>query len=208
MSYSTDSAETTELLQQVAGGSKEAVDRLLELHRPYLKQLISFRIEPAMKARVDPSDIVQEAQAVIAKRLDDYIERRPASFRMWIRRNALERLSDERRKHVGAKKRSVYLERQVVDSSLAVARKLLTDTPSKVLRKTELQEQIQMVIEGLERNDREILTLRHAEGLSNSEAADLLGTSPNTIRQRYGRALRRLHEQLAANGISLDGEIG
>jgi RNA polymerase sigma-70 factor (ECF subfamily) len=72
------------------------------------------------------------------------------------------------------------------------------------MRKNELQEQIRLLIDELGQNDREILTLRHAEGLSNAEVADLLEINPNSVRQRYGRALRRLHERLAAQGISMD----
>jgi len=42
-----------------------------------------------MRARVDPSDIVQETFAVASERLDDYLERRPTSLRIWLRRKAL-----------------------------------------------------------------------------------------------------------------------
>jgi RNA polymerase sigma factor (sigma-70 family) len=135
----------------------------------------------------------------------DFLQRRPCSFRIWIRRKALERLVDQRRRHVDAEKRSVRRERQISNSSLAIARKLVTDSPSKILRKNELQKQIRNVIDGLREKDREILTLRHAEGLSNAEVADLLKINPNSARQRYGRALRRLHEQLVAQGIGIHG---
>ena len=47
--------------------------------------------------------------------------------------------------------------------------------------------------------------LRHAEELTNAEVADLLGIDPNTARQRYGRALQKLHQLLAANGFGPDG---
>ena len=39
------------------------------------------------------------------------------------------------------------------------------------------------------------------------KVADQLEIKPNSARQRYGRALRRLHQQLAANGIDLDGNV-
>jgi RNA polymerase sigma-70 factor (ECF subfamily) len=160
-----------------------------------------------MSARVDASDVVQEAQMVIANRIDDYLKRRPTSFRIWIRRKVLEQLTDQRRKHVGAQKRSVRREQHLSDvSSIAIARKLLSNTPSKVLRRIELQEQVCDLIDQLGENDREVLSLRHAEGLSNNELADLLEIDPNTARQRYGRALRRLHQRLAEQGITLDSE--
>ncbi len=206
MAFSTDSDQTASLLQRVAAGDPAALEHLLQLHRPYLKRVVQLRLDPAVAVRVDASDVVQETQIVIAKRIDDFIKRRPTSFRMWIRRKALEQLVDQLRRHVGAKKRSVYKERNLSDvSSIALARKLLSDTPSKILQKIELQEQVRDLIEQLAENDREVLSLRHVEGLSNPEVADLLEIDPNTARQRYGRALRRFHRLLAENDISVDG---
>ena len=205
MNYSDDSAETRELLALVAAGNAPALDKLLSLHRPYLERVISMRIEPELRSRVDASDIVQDAQVVIAERIDDFLRRRPTSFRIWIRRKAIERLVDQRRAHVGAKKRTVYKEQPLANSSRFIARQLLTDTPSKILQRNELQEQVRELIDSLSANDREILTLRHAEGLTNTEVAQLLTIDPNTVRQRHGRALRRLHQRLEENGITLNG---
>ncbi len=206
MPFSTDSDQTASLLERVAAGSPSALEHLLQLHRPYLKRLVQLRLDPAVAVRVDASDVVQETQIVIAKRIDDFIKRRPTSFRIWIRRKALEQLVDQLRRHVGAKKRSVYKEQHLSDvSSIAIARKLLSDTPSKILHKIELQEQVRGLIEQLSENDREVLSLRHVEGLSNPEVADLLEIDPNTARQRYGRALRRFHRLLAEHDISMDG---
>ena len=117
---------------------------------------------------------------MIAERIDDFLRRRPTSFRIWIRRKAIERLVDQRRAHLGAKKRTVYKEQPLANSSRFIARQLLTDTPSKVLQRNELQEQVRELIDSLSANDREILTLRHAEGLTNTEVAQLLTIDPNT----------------------------
>ena len=149
MAYSTDSDQTTDLLDRVAAGDRAALDRLLRLHRDYLKRVAQMRIEPALMARVDASDVVQETQVVIARRIGDFIQRRPTSFRLWIRRKALEQLADQRRRHIGAEKRSILKEQNVSNvSSMAIARKLLTNTPSKIVRKIELQEQVQRVGRG------------------------------------------------------------
>ncbi len=206
MAFSTDCDQTSVLLERVAAGNPAALDRLLRLHRGYLRRVVQGRIEPALTARVDASDVVQETQVVIAKRIGDFIKRRPTSFRIWIRQKALEQLVDQRRRHIGAEKRSVLKEQNMSDvSSMALARKLLSETPSKILSKLELQEQVRGFIEQLSDKDREVLSLRHVDGLSNNEVADILEIDPNTARQRYGRALRRLHQRLAENDMSIDG---
>lgn len=206
MSFSTDSEQTRELLEKVATGNPAALERLLRLHRDYLKRIVQMRIEPALMARVDASDVVQETQVVIAKRIDDFIKRRPTSFRLWIRRKAIEQLVDQRRRHIGAQKRNVYNEQHLSNySSMAIARQLLPDTPSKIMAKNEFQQQVRSSIEQLSEKYREVLTLKHVEALSTNEVADLLDENPSTIRQRYGRALRKLYRLLSDNEISLGG---
>ena len=85
MAFSNDSTETNLLLEEIAAGSTSALDRLLLSHREYLKRVAEMRIEPALAVRIDASDIVQETQVVIAKRIDDFIERRPTTLRLWMR---------------------------------------------------------------------------------------------------------------------------
>ena len=50
-----------------------------------------------IQARVDPSDVVQEAQAALARRLSDFLARRPMPFHLWARKTAYERLLNARR---------------------------------------------------------------------------------------------------------------
>jgi WD40 repeat protein/serine/threonine protein kinase len=72
-SLAADSVETQCLLEQIRAGQVEATNRLLERHRPYLHRLIEVRLDPRMRARVDPSDVVQEAQLEASRRLENYV---------------------------------------------------------------------------------------------------------------------------------------
>ena len=206
MANSTDSRDTADLLEEIAGGDMAAVERLLELHRPYLNRLVRMRIEPALNARIDVSDVVQEVQLDIANDIEEFIRERPTSFRIWVRRKTLDELIAQRRRHVGAMKRSVLKEQNVSNvSSLAIARKLMTNTPSKILSRIELQEQVYDLIEQLSEKNRDILALRLVEELSISEAAEVLEISAATAQKRYGRALLKPHQLLAEHGIGADG---
>ena len=206
MAFSTDSDDTTALLDRVAAGDPTALERLLRLHRPYLKRVIQMRMEPALKVRVDASDVVQEAQIVITKGINNFIKHRSTTFRIWVRRKVLDQLIEQQRRHIGAEKRSLLKEQHLSDvSSMAIAHKLLSNTPSKILSQIELRERVYSLIEQLGEKHREVLVLRHAEELSNTEVADLLDIDPNTARQRYGRAVRQLHQLFAENGIGVDG---
>lgn len=195
-----DSTQTRQLLERIEAGDLPAVDLLMQNQRDYLRRLIELRMEGALRARVDPSDVIQETLIVVANRIDDFLERRPTSFRLWIRRKALERLIETRRRHL-AGKRSVHREMTLSDaSSMAVARRFIVDSPSQIVHQRDLTFAVRAAIEELAEVDREVILLRHVEELSNREVAVLLEISEDAASKRYGRALRRLTLALSRRG--------
>ena len=80
-----DSAETQRLLERAEAGDPEAPKQLLARHDPFLRQVVELRFDPRLRARVDPSDVVQEARIDAFRRLADYLRRRPMPFRLWLR---------------------------------------------------------------------------------------------------------------------------
>jgi RNA polymerase sigma-70 factor (ECF subfamily) len=194
-----DSAETQRLLEQARAGTAGAVDRLLERHRAYLSRFVGLRLCPQLRTRVDPSDVVQEAQMEAVRRLDGYLRDAPLPFRLWLRRIAQDRLLMLRRRHHGAGRRAVTREAAWQDEpSLAFARQLLASgtSPSGRLAASELAQRVREAVAQLPEADQEIVLLRNFEGLSNQEVAQLLEIQPATASQRYGRALLRLRKVL------------
>ncbi len=199
-----DSSDTQNLLIRLEDGDPRALDLLLESYRNYLKKLIDLRMDNELRVRVDPSDVVQEAQLVASQRIDDFLRRRPGSFRVWLRSTALERMVDLHRRHL-AEKRSVRREvPRAGASSLATAQHPRAERPSQIAHRRELATEVRQVITGLGRKDQEILMLRHVEELTNAEAAEVLAIAPATARKRLGRALLRLAKLLDEQGIQLD----
>lgn len=68
------------LLDRIAGGDAGATGELLARHRPALAGFVGLRLAPAVRGRVNPSDVVQEAQADMARQLPNYLARRPMPF--------------------------------------------------------------------------------------------------------------------------------
>lgn len=188
MQNRSDSSQTSRLLEQLSQGDRSAADQLIAGHRTYLRKLIDLRMDDELRVRVDPSDVVQETQLVASQRIDDFLMRRPTSFRIWLRRKAMEQLVDLRRKHLFAEKRSVRGEFALSEhSSMALAGSLLARPPSEEAYKHELAEKVRIAVDQMRPNDREIILLRHVEGLNNQEAAEVLDLDPNVASQRYGR---------------------
>jgi RNA polymerase sigma-70 factor (ECF subfamily) len=199
-----DSAETQHLLAQVRAGDTKARDRLFARHRPFLRRFVALRADPRIRARLDPSDVVQEAQLEALRRLDDYLAQPTLGFRLWLRQLAYDRLLHLRRRHLTAQRRSVGREVHLAEkSSVQLARQLLSARPgpSTELLNQEFARRVREAVHQLPDADREMVLLRNFEGLSNQEAAQLLGLKPATASQRYGRALIRLREILLDRGL-------
>jgi len=191
------------LLDQVQKGDRAALEQLLAHYRPKLRDFIEYHLDPAIRGRVDPSDVVQETQLEVVRRMDDFLNHRPMPFRVWLRKKAYERLLNLRRDHRRAR-RSV--EREVAwpaRSSLLLARPFLNGgpSPSQQLEARELAERVSAAVSRLAEADREILLLRHAEEMPFEEIACLLNIAPAAARKRFGRALIRLQKALADEGI-------
>jgi RNA polymerase sigma-70 factor (ECF subfamily) len=202
--FRQDSPETDGLLEAVRQGEKQALDRLLIRHRDELRSFVEMRLDPRLTARMDPSDVVQEAQVEMVRRMDDFLQRRPMPFRLWARKTAYERLIALHRHHVARARRSVRREVALPDrSSLLLVRPLLRDgsTPSQRLQARELADLVARVVGELSQSDREILLLRHAERMPFEEIACLLDIEPAAARKRFGRALIRLQQRLSDHGL-------
>jgi RNA polymerase sigma-70 factor (ECF subfamily) len=195
--------DTEELLNRAGRGDLSARQDLLARHRARLRQMVALRIDRRMAARVDPSDVVQDALADAARNLNDYLETRPIPFYPWLRQFAWERLIQLHRFHLRAKRRSVDREELRIfdlpaDSEAALTERLASSAQSAGARleEDELRGRVQAAIEELPPRDREVLVLRYLEQLSTLEIASVLGIGEAAVKTRHRRALERLRKQL------------
>jgi RNA polymerase sigma-70 factor, ECF subfamily len=200
-----DTAETLDLLRRVQEGDQQALADLMICHRLELRRFVALRLGSDMQTRVDASDVVQETQLEVCRRLPDFLERQPMPFHLWVRKTAYERLLMLRRQHVEARRRTTSREVGLPDrSALLLARQFLAagSTPSQQLHRRELVRRVRLAVAQLTDGDREILLMRNHEGLSYQDVACLLDIEPAAARQRYGRALLRLQQFLANEGMT------
>ncbi|HVS39372.1 MAG TPA: sigma-70 family RNA polymerase sigma factor [Gemmataceae bacterium] len=202
---SSDSEETLALLRQVREGEPGGFDRLFARYEAQLRRFAELRLDPKLRPRLDPADVVQEAYLEAMRRLDTYLDDRPMPFKLWLRQITLDRLLMMRRRHVGAARRSVDREAAFPEgSSCALARQLLASdsTPSGRVGREELARRVRDAVARLSEADREIILMRTFEGLSFEEIARLLDIEAPAARKRHGRALLRLHKVLTEEGIT------
>jgi RNA polymerase sigma-70 factor, ECF subfamily len=193
------------LLDRAASGDGAARQQLLERHRRRLRRMVALRLDRRLAARVDPSDVVQEAVADAGRKLDAYIRVRPLPFYPWLLQLAWERLVKLHRGHT-AGKRDVSREQAselLAESALELAERLASPGtgPEQKLLREELRERVRVALDKLTAADRELLILRHSEQLSTKEAAAVLNISEAAVKSRHLRALERLRTALGGNPL-------
>jgi RNA polymerase sigma-70 factor (ECF subfamily) len=192
-------ADTEELIERAGRGDASARQQLLGRYRDRLCRMVAVRLDRRLAARLDPSDVVQEALLDAAQRLGEYLRERPLPFYPWLRRFAWQRLLKLHRRHLTAGKRSARREEQRVlglpdESALELAQRLAAPgtSPSNHLLREELRGRVRAALAQLPEGEREVLVLRYLEQLSVGEIAAVLGLSEGAVKMRRTRALHRL----------------
>jgi RNA polymerase sigma-70 factor (ECF subfamily) len=202
----TDSSETNRLLRLVAEGDSASLGALLQKHEDRLRRMVAFRMDPRLQGRVDPSDVIQEVCLAAARSLPGYLQQPGMPFFLWLRGIAGNKLLELHRHHLGTPMRdarrevSLYRASMPEATSAALAAQLIGrfSGPSEASVRAEAKIRLQEALNQMDPLDREVLTLRHFEHLSNAEAAEVLGIRTTAAGKRYLRALERLRDILGS----------
>jgi RNA polymerase sigma-70 factor (ECF subfamily) len=201
-----DSHDLQEQLRHLAAGDQQALADLFARYRDRLRRMVNLRLDRRLQGRVDASDVLQEAYLDVASRAVEYAARPTMPFFLWLRFLTGQRLLMVHRQHLGARMRdagqevSLYRGALPQASSVSLAAQLLgrMTSPSLAVVRAEMQLKLQEALNSMNPIDREVLTLRHFEELSNSETAALLSLQKAAASNRYIRALKRLKEVLSS----------
>jgi RNA polymerase sigma-70 factor (ECF subfamily) len=198
-----DKSGTDWLVEQASKGDARAREQLMQRHRTRLRQMVSLHLDHRLAARIDPSDVVQEALATAYPRLDEYLQDRPLPFYAWLRQFAWDCLLQLHRKHIAAGRRSVNREEAwqpglSSESALRLSQRLTAPggSPNSEFIRQELRERLKAALAKLSPNDREILVMRNLEQMTTPEIAAVLEIKESTVRVRHLRALDRLRTLL------------
>src|SRR5262249_31880270 len=194
-----------ELLQRAAAGDPAGWKTLLAPHRDRLRRIVAFRLDPRLRGRVDPSDVLQEVYLEAFRHLGDYLRQPEMPFFVWLRAVAGNKLLELHRHHLGTRMRDAGREGSIdrggpAVTSAALAAQLLghAPPPGEAAIRAEAKARLQEALDGMDPVDREVLALRHFEHLTPAETARVLGIKEKAAGMRYLRALKRLKEILTA----------
>jgi RNA polymerase sigma-70 factor (ECF subfamily) len=200
------SRDEFELTRRATAGDEDAVAELFQLYRPRLRRMVELRMHARVKARLDASDVLQEALVDVIRQTPTLNETKLESMTMflWMRLVTGSQLKQLHRRHLGTEKRDAFRELSLAGnavpaaSSIFIANQLAGQFTSvdRNLRKQDAAAKMESALNDMEEKDREIIAMRHYEELSTEEIAVELGLTRSGVLKRYGRALRRLTEAI------------
>ena len=175
---------------------------VFEAYRERLLALARRNLNPILRRRVSPEDVVQETFAAACARPGFFAERPDIPLYLKLRTLLFQTLTDLARRHLQSAKRDAYKEVVPEDGPNTEAQSAwesfaaTVTGPTPHAARAERHALLRRTLAALPDADRQILELRHFDGLSNLACAEALGLSPKAASLRYVRALQRLQRRL------------
>lgn len=185
--------------------SEQRLIALLEEKRPQLLAYINRQLGSRLKQKVEAEDILQETTIDAVRRVAEFeqLQREPFG---WLCQIAEHRLIDAHRRFFQSQKRagerevSIDADRDDAGGRFANLLAASMTTPSQAFSRNQKEFQLQIAMQELPEETREVLRLRYVDGLQTKEIAERLGKSDGAIRVLLTRSVQRLQEKLTDAG--------
>ena len=202
-------SSTEELLKNAELGDDDAFGLLLLQHFDSIEELIRPKMPVRHLARFSVEDIIQDAFSHAFRDRESLSDWSLPTFRSWLRRIAENRLLDAVEKH-DAKKRGGQFRQIYSDASPdSSIRTLLEDlaissvTASANLRESELHAAVQMAIDQLPSEQKELIVLRYMEEMSTKQLAAQTGMTESATKSKIQRIREKLRKKLIDWSVQL-----
>lgn len=150
-----------------------ALGKLFEENRPRLLSMLQRRVDDGLAARIDPDDVLNEAFLDARSKYPRFKEEAVMTPYAWLYRIVLDTLIRLWRQH-NRLGRDVHREMPFPErSSMQLGLGLIhrSASPSSAAAHAELQRAVRQTVELLKEKDRQILWMRHQDGLMAPMAA-------------------------------------
>lgn len=182
-----DDLRDRELVRRTLRGELDAFETLVTAHRDLV-----HRVAARMVGDSEAEDVTQDALLRAFHRLGSF--RGDAPFRSWlliiVRNTALNAL---------ARRKPVSIPEDAADSALDDRRRPRQMTPADALELSERRARLAGKIRLLRPQHRSVILLRHVEGLSYEEIAEVTEAPLGSVKTRLHRARRELIDLLRNN---------
>lgn len=199
----TDMAPS-ELIDRCRKGEPAAREQLFHRYRQYLWLLARAQLGRYLRAKCDPSDIVQQTLLEAHRDFAQFAGKHERELLAWMRQILAHNLYNETRRFAAqqrnaAREVSVEQLRAGLEHSSAVLGRCLaaaTKSPSQIAAQREDAVRLADLIARLPDDYRTVLVLRIFEGLSAEEVAQRMSRSCGAVRMLQLRALTALRAEM------------
>jgi len=177
---------------------------LFDRHKERLRRTVRLRLDRRLVGLVDSSGVLKLVREEAARRGGELAGPGGSDPFLWLRQLTGQVLSQVHQERLGPDARgdiSLYRGALPEATSISLAAHLLGRVggeDDKAAARAEQKLLLQEALNAMDPLDREVLTLRHCEQLSNDEAATVLGVSRSVASETYIRALKRITPILAS----------
>jgi RNA polymerase sigma-70 factor (ECF subfamily) len=189
-----------QMIQEARAGTSTALGPLLDLYRNYLRLLARVEIGRRLQGKLDASDLVQETFLEAHRNFAQFRGTSEPQFVSWLRQILAARVANLLRHYLGTQGRDVRLEQGLaanLDNSSRMLGEDLVAALSSPSQQAVRREQAVLLANALERlpeDYREVIVLRHLEGLSFPEVARRMGRTLDSVQKLWLRGLARLRQ--------------
>lgn len=176
------------LIQQYLEGDDKSFEILIQ---KYLKMIYGFAYKNVGNT-ADAEDITQEVFVKVWKNIKKFKQDR--DFKPWIFQIAKNTSIDFLRK-----KKTIPFSRFENDKGQNAIVENIVSTPVDLIKGFGDKRAIEVAMRGLTDKEQEIINLRHNQGLSFKEIAQISKESINTVKSRYRRTLANLRKNIKEN---------
>lgn len=201
---SHNETEIEELRTHACQRGRDAGTYLLERYRERLLRMVSVWLEQEPPPAIAPDDLVRRTMDAALERVVSEPMVGAQTLTVWLRGLAWEQFSQLRQvcgQDSGTPPAAVQVKFLSEPAAERLSRELMSADPDTIgrLLKKELRRRLASVLARLGRLDRELLILRHLEGLNMAECAAVMGISEEDVKAHYVEVLGRLKTLL--NGM-------
>jgi RNA polymerase sigma-70 factor (ECF subfamily) len=193
-------ANPEQMIVEAKAGNPAALGPLLELYRNYLHLLARVEIGRRLQGKLDASDLVQETFLEAHRHFARFQGTEEPQLVRWLRQILAGRVANVLRRYLGTQGRDVRLEQELAlefDNASRLFNQALVAPLTSPSQQAVRREQAVLLADALQRlpkDYREVLILRHMEGLTFPEVARRMGRTQDSVEKLWLRALARLRQ--------------
>ena len=197
------------LIVSARAGNETAIAEMFQWYEQYLRLLARTTLAGEVKSRVSVSDVVQDTFMHAFAAFQQFRGSTTKELTAWLRSILASRIANVHEKHLLAARRDVRRELSLdaINNSLtktsvgleSIIQDQLQKSPGTIVSERERLSVTSRAIEQLPSHYRQVILLRHFDGLSFDDIGKQLGRSSGAVRMMWLRSIQQMRSFVASH---------